>query len=138
MVKQAIFNISKLIIILVLLFATGIAEAKSKKNTKSKSHPKSSQSAKAVKSAKKVVKNSAPKHKKVAKQKTVVKNTAARQNLRPRNISSIASVEANRSLEIRGQARNLSMMLVLKNSKDNIDFVKVRNDYTSEINGTQF
>jgi hypothetical protein len=46
--------------------------------------------------------------------------------------------EANRAVEIRGQSRTLSMMLVLKNSKDSINFIKVRKDYGPEIGGTQY
>lgn len=43
-------------------------------------------------------------------------------------------------LEVNGQSRNLNMMLVLRNDKDKIKFVKVRENYRNEIleeNGTQ-
>ncbi|PWU17291.1 MAG: hypothetical protein C5B49_09225 [Bdellovibrio sp.] len=43
-----------------------------------------------------------------------------------------------RAVEVRGQSRTLSMMLVLKNGKENVDFVKPRKDYNSEILATQF
>ena len=47
-------------------------------------------------------------------------------------------VDPNAALEIRGQARTLSMMLVLKNGKDGINFIKVRKDYHPEITTTEF
>lgn len=46
--------------------------------------------------------------------------------------------DPNRAVEIRGQSRTLSMMLVLKNGKDSINFIKIRKDYAAEINGTEF
>jgi hypothetical protein len=46
--------------------------------------------------------------------------------------------DPNRSIEIRGQSRTLSMMLVLKNDKDSINFIKVRKDYNPEILATEF
>jgi hypothetical protein len=49
-----------------------------------------------------------------------------------------ASLDPNRAVEIRGQSRTLSMMLVLKNGKENINFVKVRKDYNAEIKATEF
>ncbi len=48
------------------------------------------------------------------------------------------SVDSNAALEVRGQARTLSMMLVLKNGKDGINFIKVRKDYRPEIQATEF
>lgn len=38
-------------------------------------------------------------------------------------------------LEVNGQSRNLNMMLVLRNDKDKIKFVKVRENYRDEILG---
>jgi hypothetical protein len=49
-----------------------------------------------------------------------------------------ASFDPNSAVEIRGQARTLSMMLVLKNGKDGINFIKVRKDYKPEIQATDF
>ena len=46
--------------------------------------------------------------------------------------------DPNQAVEIRGQSRTLSMMLVLKNGKENINFIKVRKDYNPEIIGTQY
>jgi hypothetical protein len=50
----------------------------------------------------------------------------------------VPSGDPNKALEIRGQSRTLSMMLVLKNGKENINFIKVRKDYRPEISSTQF
>src|SRR5882757_9837006 len=44
-----------------------------------------------------------------------------------------ATLDPNSAVEVRGQARTLSMMLVLKNGKDGINFIKVRKDYKPEI-----
>ena len=49
-----------------------------------------------------------------------------------------AKIEPNHAVEIRGQSRTLSMMLVLKNGKENINFIKIRKDYNPEITGTQY
>ena len=49
-----------------------------------------------------------------------------------------ATLDPNSAVEIRGQARTLSMMLVLKNGKDGINFIKVRKDYRPEIPATDF
>ena len=38
-------------------------------------------------------------------------------------------------LEVRGQSRNLNMTLVLRNDKDKIKFVKIRENYRQEILG---
>jgi hypothetical protein len=46
--------------------------------------------------------------------------------------------DPNHAVEIRGQSRTLSMMLVLKNGKENINFIKIRKDYSPEIAGTQY
>lgn len=42
------------------------------------------------------------------------------------------------ALEVRGQTRALSMMLVLRSKKDKVDFVKMRTDYRPEILKTQY
>lgn len=49
-----------------------------------------------------------------------------------------ATLDPNSAIEVRGQARTLSMMLVLKNGKDSINFIKVRKDYKSEIPKTEY
>jgi hypothetical protein len=49
-----------------------------------------------------------------------------------------ATLDPNSAVEVRGQARTLSMMLVLKNGKDGINFIKVRKDYHPEILNTDF
>jgi hypothetical protein len=53
-----------------------------------------------------------------------------------RTVNSVSDSE--KALEVRGQSRNLSMMLVLKNRKDSIDFVKPRETYSEEIKNTGF
>ena len=42
------------------------------------------------------------------------------------------------TLKVRGQSRNLNMMLVLKNKKDKTNFVKLRTDYKQEIMDSVF
>ena len=46
--------------------------------------------------------------------------------------------DSQTALEIRGQSRNLSMLLILKNRHENIDFVKPRDSYKEEIAKTGF
>jgi hypothetical protein len=48
------------------------------------------------------------------------------------------TLDPNSAVEVRGQARTLSMMLVLKNGKDGINFIKVRKDFRPEIQATDF
>ena len=43
------------------------------------------------------------------------------------------SGDLQKPLEVNGQSRNLNMMLVLRNDKDKIKFVKVRENYHDEI-----
>lgn len=50
----------------------------------------------------------------------------------------IGGATASKTLEIRGQARTLSMMLILRNGKEDVNFVKVRQDYSTEIAKTEF
>ncbi len=71
----------------------------------------------------------------VAKTRT---KAASRAPAHAKGLGSLANMDMNRSLEVRGQTRNLSMMLVLKNGKENIDFVKVRQNYENEISSTEF
>ena len=49
-----------------------------------------------------------------------------------------AKLDPNAALEVRGQSRTLSMMLVLKNGKEAINFIKVRRDYRPEITTTPY
>ena len=49
-----------------------------------------------------------------------------------------ASSEDEEGLEIRGQTRTLSMMLVLQNRRDKIDFIKPRTDYRDWILSTEY
>jgi hypothetical protein len=44
----------------------------------------------------------------------------------------------DKPLKVMGQTRTLSMMLVLKNKKEKIDFIKVRQNYQNEILNTQY
>jgi hypothetical protein len=46
--------------------------------------------------------------------------------------------DPNKALEVRGQSRTLSMMLVLKNGKEGINFIKVRESYRPEITSTPY
>lgn len=95
-------------------------------------------------------KQSAPK---VSQKKTPAKNKksslkAAVNKPQPAPRSSLASTvsrrgpagisDSQRELEIRGQSRNLSMLLVLKNRNENIDFVKPRDSYREEIQQTGY
>lgn len=50
----------------------------------------------------------------------------------------VSAPVANKEFEVRGQSRNLSMMLVLRNDRDTINFVKTRDGYDREIQSTQF
>ena len=43
--------------------------------------------------------------------------------------------DTQKPLEVNGQSRNLNMMLVLRNDKDKIKFVKIRESYRNEILG---
>lgn len=43
--------------------------------------------------------------------------------------------DTQKPLEVNGQSRNLNMMLVLRNDKDKIKFVKIRENYRDEILG---
>lgn len=43
------------------------------------------------------------------------------------------AAEEQKPLEINGQSRSLNMMLVLRNDKDKIKFVKLRENYRNEI-----
>ena len=44
-----------------------------------------------------------------------------------------APESGQKPLEVNGQSRNLNMTLVLRNDKDKIKFVKVRENYRAEI-----
>lgn len=90
---------------------------------------------------------------KVSQKKTPVKNKKSSlkvtvKKTQPAPKSSLASTvsrrgpagisDSQRELEIRGQSRNLSMLLVLKNRNENIDFVKPRDSYREEIQQTGY
>jgi hypothetical protein len=49
-----------------------------------------------------------------------------------------SSSEDGEGLEIRGQTRTLSMMLVLQSRRDKIDFIKPRTDYRNRILQTEY
>ncbi len=57
-----------------------------------------------------------------AKPQVAVKGTKSR---------SVAS-DPDAPIEVRGQSRNLNMMLILQNQDEIIDFIKLRKDYQSE------
>lgn len=44
----------------------------------------------------------------------------------------------NKALEVRGQARSLQMMMLLKSKSDDIHFVKPRKDFRPEIDATAY
>jgi hypothetical protein len=50
----------------------------------------------------------------------------------------LESSGSGKATEVKGQIRNLSMMLVLKNQKDRIEFVRMRRDYRKEILDTKY
>jgi|GEM_PF-6323830 len=50
----------------------------------------------------------------------------------------LESSGSTKATEVKGQIRNLSMMLVLKNQKDRIEFVRMRRDYRKEILETKY
>ena len=96
-------------------------------------------------SSKKVTKASTKITKTVVAKRAAVPSKINKQASSPRVLSqrSPASLSAGisdsqKSLEIRGQSRNLSMLLVLKNRHENIDFVKPRESYREEITQTEF
>lgn len=80
--------------------------------------------------------------------KPVAKNETTSAAKVQRALASVGSTNAlgrggvpndpTKAVEIRGQSRTLSMMLVLKNGKENINFIKIRKDYQPEIAGTQY
>lgn len=57
----------------------------------------------------------------------------ALQSLEERAKAGEPMTEGQKPLEINGQNRNLNMMLVLRNDKDKIKFVKMRENYHDEI-----
>ena len=68
-----------------------------------------------------------------------------KQNKSSRKIANLAPMTTGdeprgpqQPLQVKGQARQLSMMLVLKNEKDSINFVRLRTDYQKEIVNTEF
>lgn len=75
---------------------------------------------------------------------TATKNVRPQNKRKPASLGEFEAANAfsgtsgQRALEIRGQSRTLSMMLVLKNGKENINFVKVRRHYREEILGTEY
>lgn len=48
------------------------------------------------------------------------------------------SKEIEKPLDISGQNRNLSMMMILKNDRDEINFVEVRTNFEDEVLKTTF
>lgn len=48
------------------------------------------------------------------------------------------SHEVQKPLQVTGQSRNLSMMLVLKSEKDRVRFVEVRRSYRGEVLKTDY
>jgi hypothetical protein len=51
---------------------------------------------------------------------------------------SISSTNIEKPLQVRGQTRNLNMMLVVNNEKDRINFVQMRTEYKKEVSDTEY
>jgi len=52
---------------------------------------------------------------------------------------SVSSIDGQKkAIEVRGQTRTLSMGLVLKNKKEQIDFIQPRTNYDEEIKATTY
>jgi anionic cell wall polymer biosynthesis LytR-Cps2A-Psr (LCP) family protein len=86
----------------------------------------------------KQIKNS----KKKSRAKIQSSKKSSRSSRKLANLSPISMGDEPRGpqqpLQVKGQARQLSMMLVLKNEKDSINFVHLRTDYQKEIVNTEF
>ncbi len=63
---------------------------------------------------------------------------AVEQRMPQSTMASSVGADSGKSIEVRGQARSLSMMLVLKNKKDDINFVKPRENYRKESRETEY
>ncbi len=63
-------------------------------------------------------------------------SVVAQNNPGIRNLASLGGTPG--TVQIRGQTRNLSMMLIMKNGKDDINFIKPRRDYHNEVLSTTF
>lgn len=50
-----------------------------------------------------------------------------------RQPASISSGSSDKAIEVKGQTRNLNMLLKLQGDKEQIDFIKLRKDYEEEI-----
>ena len=111
--------------ILILLCSTASAYAASPKAS-SKAAPKPAAKAAPVKAA-------ASTGGDVAAMKRALASTGG-----PARPADPAKMDPNAALEIRGQSRTLSMMLVLKGGKESINFIKVRKDYHDEILATPY
>ena len=46
--------------------------------------------------------------------------------------------DPNAPIEVRGQSRNLNMLLILQNQNEAIDFIKMRKDYKKETQGMSY
>lgn len=121
-------NVICLILTLFIFGFTPFANAKGKSKVPVKTK------AKVVKAAAKRATASVPSNNKIAKERM----TAALTSVMPAQGRAPSGLDANSTLEVRGQARTLSMMLVLKKSKDEISFIKVRKDFKPEIQTTEF
>lgn len=58
----------------------------------------------------------------------------ANKNTKKRSIAS----DPDAPIEVRGQSRNLNMLLILQNQDEVIDFIKLRKDYQSETKGMNY
>lgn|GEM_PF-5492065 len=48
------------------------------------------------------------------------------------------SADAGKPIEVRGQSRNLNMLLKLNSEREAIDFIKLRKNYKKEIQSQSF
>jgi hypothetical protein len=57
----------------------------------------------------------------------------AKENQASRSPGAITSGASDKPIEVKGQTRNLNMLLKLKSEKEEIDFIKLREEYEQEI-----
>ncbi len=53
-------------------------------------------------------------------------------------LSAVGAPSSDKPIEVRGQTRNLNMLLKLQNEREAIDFIKLRKNYKKEIKSQSF
>ena len=80
--------------------------------------------------------------KKAVSKKQRVKNLFKKTTKKKRKVASMGLLsdggEAQTALKVRGQSRNLNMLLVLKSKQEKISFIKLKKEYNDEILNTNF